>query len=151
MAGVAVVMPARLAETGDSWIPRVRGIPVSQCCFDAAVVIRFSAGGQAWEVRIEQPFVLIEPNGTEYSVVPGGNPAMLVPIVRMVGQAAEEATAFKDGRLELRFADGTLIRVPPDEGFEAWELNGPGGIRLVSLPGGELAVWASHPTDDGQP
>jgi Family of unknown function (DUF6188) len=32
-------------------------------------------------------------------------------------------------------------RVPAAEDFEAWELVGPDGLRTVSLPGGDLAVW----------
>ncbi|MGH7425947.1 MAG: DUF6188 family protein, partial [Candidatus Methylomirabilales bacterium] len=62
----------------------------------------------------------------------------------VVGLARGEvvkAEAFKDGHLEISFSDGTHLGVPADEGFEAWEFVGPGGLRTVCLPGGELAVW----------
>ncbi|WP_372500285.1 DUF6188 family protein [Sphaerisporangium perillae] len=29
----------------------------------------------------------------------------------------------------------------PDHQYEAWSAHGPGALLLVSLPGGDLAVW----------
>jgi len=51
------------------------------------------------------------------------------------------AVALKTGALRLVFDTGSQLRVPKDDGFEAWNARGPGSILVVSLPGGELAVW----------
>lgn len=34
------------------------------------------------------------------------------------------------------------MTVVADERFEAWTIAGPGGLTIVCLPGGELAVWS---------
>ena len=38
-------------------------------------------------------------------------------------------------------ADGMVVRVESSEMYEAWEISGSGGFRIVSTPGGGLAVW----------
>ncbi|WP_352231348.1 MULTISPECIES: DUF6188 family protein [Paenarthrobacter] len=38
-----------------------------------------------------------------------------------------------------------LCVVPePESAYESWNLKGPDGLRIVSVPGGELAVWDSR-------
>jgi len=103
--------------------------------------VRLSNG--SWELRIEQPFWVTEPDGTEHLVVPEEAAHLDIVLAAVLRATVEGASAFKDGHLELRLDGGTVLRVPPDEGFEAWTVTGPGGIRLVSLPGGELAIWES--------
>jgi Family of unknown function (DUF6188) len=41
----------------------------------------------------------------------------------------------------VRFVGGNELRVPSSDDYEAWTLVGPDGLRLVSMPGGELAIW----------
>ncbi len=45
-----------------------------------------------------------------------------------------------DGALSLAVG-GTTLRCGADPDFEAWNYDGPGGRRVVSMPGGRLAVW----------
>ena len=45
-----------------------------------------------------------------------------------------------DGALSLRFG-GTTLRCGADLDFEAWNYTGPGSTRVVSMPGGGLAIW----------
>lgn len=98
----------------------------------------FSGG---FELRIEQPFVVTNSDGTETLVVPEGDPERLSSAVQLARREVAPAEAFKDGHLEVSFSDGTTLGVPADEGFEAWEFVGPDGLRTVSLPGGDLTVW----------
>ncbi len=37
-----------------------------------------------------------------------------------------------------------VVKVPVGQDYEPWELVGPGGVRVVSLPGGDLAVWRAE-------
>ena len=67
------------------------------------------------------------------------------PIRLLVGRTVEEATADESGTLRIRFSYGTLLRVPPDEAYEAWNVSGPDGALVVSTPGGKLATWTARP------
>jgi hypothetical protein len=91
--------------------------------------------------RIEQPFVLTNVEGNELLLVPEGDPLRLCPVLALARTSVTSARAFDDGRLELDFADGSTIRVPCGENYEAWEAAGPGGLNIVAVPGGELCVW----------
>ena len=127
-----------LFEMEDRWLLPLSGRSVERLCFDFAVTLIF---GDDLQLRIEQPFVVEGPDGRETLFVPGGDADRLAPVVTLARREVTRAEAFKDGHLEIIFSDGTSLGVPPDEGFEAWELVGPGGLRTVSLPGGDLAVW----------
>ncbi|MGC7151342.1 DUF6188 family protein [Paenarthrobacter ureafaciens] len=50
------------------------------------------------------------------------------------------------GRPEVLMQDGCrLCVVPePESAYESWNLKGPDGLRIVSVPGGELDVWDSR-------
>ena len=58
----------------------------------------------------------------------------------LLHKSVRYATAWKDGRLEIQFEDGTRLAVPIDPEFEAWEMSGPKSTKIVSLPGGNLAI-----------
>jgi hypothetical protein len=65
-------------------------------------------------------------------------------MLRLRRPGATQCLAFKGGRLDVKFDDGTRLQVPMDLEFEAWEISGTGavaGLKIVSMPGGELAVW----------
>ncbi len=131
-----------LVDVGDHWQIAIQGAVVDQCCFDYAVVLRLSQAPSTWELRIEQPFVLTTSEGAEHLVLPE-ELAHLHVILTTLRSTVESLVAFKDGRLDLRLDDHAIIEVPPNEGFEAWTLTGPDGIRVISMPGGEVAVWNS--------
>jgi len=39
---------------------------------------------------------------------------------------------------------GARLLVEADPPYEAWTVAGPGGMKVVSLPGGGLSVWSSQ-------
>lgn len=144
MAGMAVaVTQAGLVEQSDRWVLPLAGVAITQLCIDYAVTLRCQNG---LEVRIEQPFVYVTPDGRERLLVPEGVPSDLAPVLSAARRVVRSAEAFKDGHLEISIEDGTLISVPSTEDLEPWEVVGPGGLRLVSVPGGDLSVW--HPRFD---
>lgn len=130
-----------LVEADDRWLLSIQNAVVDQCCFDFAVTFRCSDG--PWELRIEQPFEITERNGVARHVDPERGD-QLDAALTVLWAPFESASAFKDGRLELRIG-GSWIAVPPSDNFEAWTVAGPEGLRVVSMPGGEVAIWTLDP------
>jgi hypothetical protein len=129
-----------LIEADDHWRLPVVGMTVDQCCFDFAIVLKIGSGNDSWDIRISQPLIFETQDGMDHLVIPEGLINVEV-VLRLLRLTIQKATAYKDGGLELRFAEGAVLRVPPDAAYEAWEIAGPNGIKVFALPGGELAVW----------
>lgn len=132
-----------LVEHEDRWVVPLAGGAVAQCRVDYAFTLIVDGACGSFELRIEQPFELRGVDGRPALLSWEGDPTVLAPALAVLHAEVDVALAFKDGRLELRFGDGGSLRVPASEEFEAWTLVGPLGLRLVSMPGGELAVWSS--------
>lgn len=137
-----------LVDAGNHWVLPLAGREVTQCCIDYAVTLVFAEPDATSYLRIGQSFwLLTTSDGNEEMCVPEGPPPALGPALGVLRQSVNRAVAYKDGRLELEFGDGARLRVPVDQEFEAWNLVGPAGLRLVSLPGGDLAVWEPDSSD----
>jgi uncharacterized protein DUF6188 len=127
-----------LVESDGGWVLPFAGCQVTRCSFDYSVTLLLDNG---FAVTIESAFLLREgEGGGDVRLVPG-DPRTLAPALTFWQRTAASAFAHEDGRLELRFADGGAIEVPAGDRYEAWNLTGPGGLLVVSLPGGELAIW----------
>jgi hypothetical protein len=115
------------------------GRTVSRCCLDFALAIHFLSEGDDTALGIGGPFSLwlgkAQWNMSPTSIPEVGN------ALQIMGQRVDRAMALASGELELDFANGLQLRVPPDPDYEAWDLVGASGLRVVSLPGGGLAVW----------
>lgn len=131
-------MSSVMVEAEDRWLIPMAGRDVERLCIDFAVSLSFDGG---FELRIEQSFVIVHPDGSEVLVSLEGGADHLAPALHLARHEVAAAEALKDGRLEVSFSDGTILRIPADEVYEAWELAGPDGLRAVSLPGGDLAIW----------
>lgn len=128
-----------LSEDQDRWSVAIRGRAVTRCVVDYAFSLDVGYPPNEVAIRIEGPFSL-EIGGTNYRMSPEAT-VELCPALGLLHQVADALTAYKDGALEVRFATGDLLAAKPDPNYEAWEINGAGGLRIVSLPGGGLAVW----------
>ena len=110
-------------------------------------VLRGLCGGEGLllngvELSIENAFNLTMPDGQHYGVAPDGDDGLgLAPILGLRRRRVSDGAAFKDGRLLLQVDDGSRIEIPADDHYGAWNLSGPGGLMLVSIPVGDLAVW----------
>lgn len=134
--------PGGLVEAEDAWEIPLGGREVTQCQIDYAVTLVLGDADGSFYVTIEQPFWLAASSERdEVMLVPEGPSEALGPALALLHESVARAVAYKDGRLEMDFVEGAKLRVPVGEKFEAWNLVGPDGLRLVSLPGGELAVW----------
>ncbi len=65
----------------------------------------------------------------------------LGPALSTIGKAIASVRAYKNGCLEVHFADASTLSVKPDAEYEAWEIAGTGGLRVVCTPGGSLSIW----------
>ena len=66
----------------------------------------------------------------------------------LVGLTIEDATADTAGTLHVLFEGGARLTVEPDPAYEAWSVSGPDGALVVSMPGGELAIWKPQSNTD---
>jgi hypothetical protein len=130
-------MVGELVEAADRWLVPMAGRAVTQCRLDYAFSLVVAG---SFEVRIEQRFIVVI-HGEEVMLDPEDDPVQMAPALKVLRQIVKQTIAFKDGRLELTFGDGTVLRVPVGEDYEPWNIVGPAGLRIVSLPGGELAIW----------
>lgn len=133
-----------LVEERDYWLLPLKGRAVTQCCVDYAFTIYLVAPDAAFSLRIEQPFVFHQANADAVTLHPGENAVALAPSLAMFGLTVERGVAYKDGRLEVCFSDGSSLRVDACDDFEPWEFAGPAGSRVVSIPGGALAIWLAE-------
>jgi Family of unknown function (DUF6188) len=138
-----------LTEEHDRWIVPMAGATVEMCKLDYAFTLVATASGSSTEVRLEQPFELQSASDeTALTLDPESDPAALAPALRVLHQVVTHAFAFKDGRLELMVGD-IMICAGVSRSYEAWSITGPDGLRVVSLPGGSLAVWKAEPDERG--
>jgi hypothetical protein len=130
----------RLAiEQSDRYVIPLSGRPVSRCYVDFGFGLLFFEDGPKTEIRIEGKMKLRSKTGEDESQA--GDWLTLPPFLGLFGQSVAKAFALKDGTLEIQFVSGSRLVVEPDEKFEPWELAGDDGLKIVSLPGGELALW----------
>lgn len=112
---------------------------VTRCILDYAEVGLLLANGI--NVNIGQVFVYVYSDGAEVELDPEGEGILLAPILRLRRMIVKSGMAFKNGRLQVHFKDDSHIEVPASQQFEAWNITGPGGLLIVSIPGGNLAIW----------
>lgn len=133
---------ADIVETSDRFVLRMTDQEVTRCSVDYAFTLVVGSGDGALYVTIEQPFWFrAENGGREARFVPEGEPEALGPVLSVLHRAVEEVVAHRNGLLEVLLRGGGALRAPASEEFEAWNVVGPGGMRFVALPGGNLAVW----------
>jgi hypothetical protein len=93
-----------------------------------------------WELDLNGPAHLLRADGLHD--IDSGTPQEQLPaeLADLVGAEITEVLVAREGHLAVNFADAQLsVRSSPD--YEAWQITGPAGERLVCMPGGELASW----------
>ena len=101
---------------------------------------RLDDQGNVEEVRDDADLEL-RVAGVRHALDPGER-AGLGPLLAVYPDVLGTAAVDSDGTLRLLFASGSSLVVPPDDHYEAWQIEGPGTRLVVCTPGGtELAVW----------
>ena len=127
-----------------SWVATFNSASVEQVVIDWAVTLVIGCDGMATTIRLESPFVLTH-GETETLILPE-EPQSTAPVLSLLRRPARSLEAFDSGALEVVLDDGWLIAAPAAEDYEPWGLTRGDGLRIVSVPGGELAVWL--PSDE---
>lgn len=98
-----------------------------------------------WEIRIETTFRLRAAEELLVIDPEEGLARSAEFLDALIGRAVDTAEVSERGLLTLAFEGGVVISVEPDTRYEAWTVAGPAGVKLVCMPGGEVAVWAAAP------
>jgi hypothetical protein len=113
------------------------GQPVVGTDFGYTVAVEF---GGDYEVRIETPFT-VRIDGVDREIEPGRD-GDASAVAQLSGQVVSLASADDSGGLRIEFTGGARLLAVPDMTFEAWTVAGPGGLKVVCGPGGDLSVWS---------
>lgn len=98
-------------------------------------------------VAVSSPFV-VDLDGETTLLSPEDDPEdAFEPVLHLIGQTIEAATVDPVGALNITFEGGARLHVGPDPDYEAWNVSGPDGALVVSMPGGELAIWSTQPPE----
>lgn len=116
----------------------LEGQSVTHETVDYTVSLNTNAG---FEIRIEVDFSLRTPDGN-FDLSPGSSDAQADHLRALLHQKITFSIAEESGALSLVFSNGSRLHVDPHDSYEAWTVAGPGGMKVVAMPGGELAVWS---------
>jgi hypothetical protein len=101
--------------------------------------IRFDgADRQEFMLQIESPLIL-KPHEKQSMVLKPSDYSR--HLAKTLASGPLDMWINENGSIDVSFADKTLLYVAPSEDFEAWNLTGSDGIKIVSLPGGQISVW----------
>lgn len=129
-------MTMKLQEFADRYVMALDGERIKRVEIDG----RLTFYGEDFQLICEQGFTVEQGESSDW-VVPGV-PATVLPAVMLFNRRLESAIAYKNGMLRLLFEDGSALRALPHESYEAWNLQGADDLSIISVPGGELAVWS---------
>lgn len=130
----------QVVESFDRFVIEEHGMSVTQCRFDFALSLVFAGDEIEGHVVISSSFRMNARGASPITLVPAGDPSAMAPALTLTRRPLHRMTALKTGELRIELED-LEIEVPASGEHEAWDLWLSDQFRLVSLPGGELAVW----------
>lgn len=113
---------------------------VTQVRLDYSVTLVFWSRELSVELRVEGPFAFLSGEEQTFRVEPE-NVKTVSPVLELFNRVVSEA-AVQDGTLRIDFEGNVTISVPPLSKYEAWTLGASNGLKIVCMPGGELAIWS---------
>lgn len=130
-------MTVSLQEFADRYVIPMGGEPVGLIQLDFRLTYFISD----FQLTFETGFT-VEDDDQSHWIDPEKKDTLL-PGLRLFNRRVASAIAYKNGQLRVLFEDGAAIRSLANEAYEAWQFQGVGGLRIVCMPGGELAVWSN--------
>ena len=108
----------------------------------AAIALEIATDA-GWLITIEGDYTLHRTGGEVLDTTRGEEDLIVTWLARQVGAAILGFHYGEREDLTVSLAGGTL-RVPFMDRFEAWSILGPRKERVISMPGGELAIWSAE-------
>ena len=134
-----------LVETDEFWAILVQGYRVTRITIDFRFGVELEGEEESDRARVAigAPFTYTDAGRRSSVLDPEGTRRRLGPALDCFDLKVQELHVRKaDGQLDLSFIDGSGIEVEPLDEYEAWEIAGPGSLKLVCMPGGgEPAIW----------
>ncbi|MCA1676489.1 MAG: DUF6188 family protein [Actinobacteria bacterium] len=139
---MAQITRTSLLEQSDHWVLPLRGEVVVQCRYDNAFTLLVGELDPPFFIRISDSFTICSSEGSVSRFDPEVDPQGMGGTLRLLRGVITRSISYKDGRLEIGFEDGSVVRVTPSSGYEPWEISGPNGPLMVANTDGELVVWS---------
>ncbi|MEZ0095741.1 DUF6188 family protein [Streptacidiphilus sp. EB129] len=117
---------------------KVEGCTLTRISFDYALTLLVDPDTQ---FRLQANVKLSDTDGTSVTFHPGGADVPADRLVRLLHKDIAKAWSSDDGVLTIQFACGAKLMATPDPDYEAWEIVADDGLRVICMPGGELAIW----------
>lgn len=119
------------------------GQPISSVTLGFSATFRIGSPDE-FELQVEGELTLRTPSG-ETLRAPSNNYADIASdLESLIGSTVTKADASEASGLNLEFDSSAAIHVPIDQSYEAWGIVGRSGYRVISTPGGELAIWSAR-------
>ena len=119
------------------------GSRVSRVCIGEQLTIFTDTGH---ELAIESDALFTTAHGDQAALTAGTFHENGAHLGLLYNQRISDSAIHDDGTLSVRFENGSVLTVGPDDDFEAWSIVGPDGQRAVCMPGGDLSVWTRGET-----
>lgn len=129
-------MPDEIAENAEGWSLVREQRRIDQIQLDHRFGLLLDDGTL---IVIESPFVATV-DGVATEVIPE-TLEHVEPALAVLHRELSELHAFRSGALRIVLVDGGLIEVPPDDGYENWQVILSDGSQFVGLPDGEVATF----------
>lgn len=139
----------QIIELDDRWLLPLGGQVVRRSYVSfIALILELEGNGRDYVVRADGETKARSPSGKEHHVLAEQWKEEAPELISgFKGKVVERGFAYKNGRLELSFEDGSVLEVLSDLDYESWMLSGTGDLRVIGCPGGELAIWRAETED----
>jgi hypothetical protein len=123
----------------DYWLLAIEGGIVIRCVFDYGCVLEITWKDISITIRIEGDILFT--SGGETKTLLGDAHISLAYILAVLEQRIDFVKIFNDGKLTLTFSNDITLNILPNDSYETWQITSDNGLRIVCMPGGELAIW----------
>ena len=128
-----------ITKDNDDYILPLKGTVINKFVIDNQFCMQFLELADPMDINIGgRFFVDFGGNKQEFDIE---NVDTLGPAFRLFQKEIEYGKVYKNGTLEIQFKDRTILIAPPLDKYECWELNTKSGVKIISIPGGDLAIW----------
>ena len=138
-----------LRDQKDGWQLLLQDGTVQLIQIDFRLGLFLSDTSATAQLYVETPCRL-KGTGVEVSITPSES-SSLAPILPFFNAKVIGVVIQKTGQLKLRFGDGHILEVDPDDSYEAWQLGCPSiGSMLVCSPGGKVSIFREERKRGGE-